>query len=130
MALITKVSNKSSDKLTAIVKAKELMQYTLTVTSNKKRYPSKYMSLIRRIQEVCMDIYEFLMEANRTSLNEMDVRNMLQTRAITACDKLSCYAEISLNLSLIGTDTADFWEGKIGDVKYMTIAWRSKDKER
>lgn len=119
-----------ADKLMAIVKAKELMQYTLTTTSNKKRYPVKHNILINRIQNTCMDIYECLMEANRTSLNDIETRIALQTKAITACDKLLCYAEISLNLSLIGTDTADYWSGKIGDVKYLTIAWRSKDKER
>ena len=52
-------------KLDVIVKAIDLMQYTLTITSNRKRYSVKHLILIRRIQERCMDIYENLLNANR-----------------------------------------------------------------
>lgn len=35
-----------------------------------------------------------------------------------------------MKLNLIGSDLVDRWQGKIDDVKYMTIAWRGKDKVR
>ena len=121
----------AEQKLNVIVKSIDLVDYTFTITSNKKRYPAKYRSLIERIQNKSMDIYELLLDANRLpvdlSLNE---RILLQTNAISSCDKLSCYVELSLNKNLIGFDTAAFWQRKISDVKYMTIAWREKDKMR
>lgn len=118
-------------KLDVISKAVDLMQYTYTITSNKKRYPPKFRMLIEKIQNKCMDIYEYLIDANRLQLNNAkDERLELQTKAITSCDKLSCYIEMSMNLNLIGTDTVAYWEKKICDIKYMTIAWRSKDKAR
>lgn len=78
-----------------------------------------------------MDIYEYLIDANRLQLNNAkEERLELQTKAITSCDKLSCYAEVSMNLNLIGSDTVEYWQKHISDIKYMTIAWRSKDKTR
>ena len=35
-----------------------------------------------------------------------------------------------MKLNLIGSDTVGYWQKQINDVKYMSIAWRSKDKER
>ena len=54
----------------------------------------------------------------------------LQTKAITACDKISRFIEMSMNLNIIGSDTVEHWQKLIDDVKYMTIAWREKDKKR
>lgn len=121
----------SEAKLEVISKSIDLMKYTYTITSNKKRYPPKYRVLIEKIQNKCMDIYEYLIDANRLQLNNAkEERLELQTKAITSCDKLSCYAEVSMNLNLIGSDTVEYWQKHISDIKYMTIAWRSKDKTR
>ena len=107
------------------------MRYSFQITSNRKRYPVKYIQLIKRIQNISMDIYEFLMEANRLKIsNCKQLRMELQTRAITSCDKLSCFVEMSMNLNLIGADTVEYWQKQINDVKYMAIAWRTKDNNR
>lgn len=118
-------------KLDVIVKAIDLMQYTLIITSNRKRYPVKHLILIRRIQERCMDIYENLLNANRLHVvNFKQERLNLQTKAISCCDQLSCYVEISMKMNLIGMKTVEYWQKQIEGVKYMTIAWRSKDQKR
>jgi hypothetical protein len=120
-----------NQKLDVIVKAIGLMEYTITITSNRKRYPSKHITLVNRIQNTCMNIYEFLLNANRINIeSSKEERLELQTKAITACDELSCYAELSMNLRLISSDTILNWQKKISDVKYMTIGWRNKDKSR
>lgn len=121
----------SNQKLDVIVKAINLMEYTMTITSNRKRYPVKYVTLVKRIQNTCMNIYEHLLDANRLNLeHSKNERLELQTKAITACDKLSCYAELSMNLNLIGNNTVIYWIKQINDVKYMAIGWRSKDETR
>ena len=45
------------------------MEYTMTITSNRKRYPVKHLTLVKRIQNRCMDIYEYLLDANRLKLD-------------------------------------------------------------
>lgn len=118
-------------ELDVILKAIKLMEYTMTITSNRKRYPVKHSTLIKRIQNRCMDIYEYLLDANRLKLETSKPERLdLQTKAICCCDKLSCYVELSMNLNLIGTDTVSYWQKQIDDIKYMTISWRSKDKQR
>lgn len=121
----------TEQKLNVIVKAIKLMEYTMTITSNRKRYPVKYIQLIKRIQNKSMDIYEFLMEANRLNIDTSKADRLeLQTKVITSCDKLSCFVEMSMNLKLIGSNTVESWQKQISDIKYMTIAWREKDKKR
>lgn len=121
----------AEQKLDLIVRAIKLMECSMTITSNRKRYPIKYIQLIKRIQNKCMDIYEFLLEANRLSIiSSKSERLELQTKTITSCDKLSCYIELSMNLNIIGSNTVENWQKQIDDIKYMTIAWREKDKKR
>ena len=129
--LTTERSAVMSETLDVIVKAISLMEYTMTITSNRKRYPAKHLILVKRIQSRCMDIYEHLLDSNRLNLeNSKPERLELQTKAISCCDQLSCYIELSMKLNLIGTDTVSYWQKQIDDIKYMTIAWRSKDKKR
>ena len=114
-----------------IDKAIQLMEYTMTVTSNRKRYPIKYIQLINRIQNKSMDIYEALTKANSLDVNKyLKERIMLETEAISNCNQLSCYVELSMNLNRIGSDTVSCWQKKISDVKYMTISWRTKEEDR
>lgn len=121
----------AEQKLDVIIKAGNLMEYSMRVTSNRKRYPVKYIQLVKRIQNKSMDIYEYLLEANRLKIDTAKAeRSELQTKAITACDKISRFIEMSMNLNIIGSDVVEHWQKLIDDVKYMTIAWREKDKKR
>ena len=122
-----------ANKLEVISKSIDLMKYTIQITSNRKRYPNKFIILIQRIQSTCIEIYDSLMRANRLQLqlnNEKSESLKLQTEAITLCDELSCFIRLSMELDLIGTNTVEFWQKKISDVKYMTISWRTKDSSR
>ena len=119
--------------LEVISKSIDLMKYTYTVTSNRKRYPNKFIILIQEIQKTCMAIYTNLMKANRLQLQlniEKEERLRLQTEAIALCDELSCLIQLSMDLNLIGSNTVEFWQNKISNIKYMTIAWRTKDRAR
>lgn len=119
-------------ELEVIIKAKELAVHTVRVTSNCNRYPKKYRhSVVDRMQIKSMDIYEALMEANRTDLKDYKrERSELQTHAITYCDELLFYIEMSHELGIIGMDKVEYWSKMVKDVKHMTIAWRTTDRKR
>lgn len=89
--------------LKAILKAKELAEHTLRITSNCNRYPKKYrFSLVDKMQNKALKIYEYLYEANRTDLRlYRKERSELQTKAITHCDELLFYIELSMKLNII-----------------------------
>lgn len=56
-------------ELRVIQKSKELAEHTLRITSNCNRYPKKYrFSLVDKMQNKSLEIYEHLHEANRTDL--------------------------------------------------------------
>lgn len=119
-------------ELKVILKAKDLAEHTLRVTSNCNRYPKKYrFSLVDKMQIKSLDIYEALMEANRTDLTDYKrERQELQTNAITYCDELLFYIELSYKLNIINDKSMEYWSKMVSDIKHMSIAWRSKDRQR
>lgn len=120
------------NELRVILKAKDLAEHTLRITSNCNRYPKKYrFSLVDKMQNKSLEIYENLYEANRTDIkNYRRERSELQTRAITKCDELLFYIELSMKLNIINVKSMEYWSKMVSDVKHMAIAWRTKDKER
>ena len=122
----------ASTELNVILKAKDLAEHTLRVTSNCNRYPKKYrFSLVDKMQNKSLEIYEYLYEANRTDLKSFQKeRSELQTKAITHCDELLFYIELSNKLGIINEKSMGYWAKMVSDVKHMAIKWRSRDKER
>ncbi len=119
-------------ELKVILKAKELAGHTLRITSNCNRYPKKYrFSLVDKMQIKSLNIYEALMEANRIDIRDYKrERSELQTRAITYCDELLFYIELSQMLNIINVQSMEYWSKMVSDIKHMAIAWRSNDRKR
>ena len=120
------------NELQVIVKAKELAKHTLILTSNANRYPKKYrFSLVDKMQNKCLDIYEALYEANRTDIRDYKRDRLeLQTKAITYCDEMLYYIELSCELNIISSKSMEYWSKMVTDIKRMAIAWRTKDRDR
>ena len=120
-----------TDDLQVIIKAKQLVLDTVKTTSNCKKFPKKYrFTVCDRMQNKAMTIYESLLEANRTHLSYKNERQNLQSKAITNCDELLFYIEMCLELEIITPGCAENWSKLVSDIKFMTIKWRTKDKER
>lgn len=119
-------------ELQVIIKAKELAVHTLRITSNCNRYPKKYrFSLVDKMQNKALNIHEALFEANRTDLKDYKRERLEhQTRAITYCDELLFYIELSQELHIINAKSMEYWSKMVTDIKRMTIAWRTKDRTR
>lgn len=117
--------------LKVIVKAKELATHSFRLTSNCNRYPKKYRhSLVDKIQIKSLEIYETLLEANRTNnVTNKILRCETITKAITYCDEMLFYIELSMNLSILNSQSAAYWSKMVSDVKFMSIAWRTKERK-
>ena len=122
----------AENDLKVIVKAKELAVHSFKLTSNSNRYPKKYRhSLCDRIQLRSMDIYETLLEANRiNNATHKWERCEMITRAVTICDELLFYIELSMMLDILNDQSAEFWSKMVTDVKYMSIAWRTRERKQ
>ena len=121
----------ADNDLKVIVKAKELAVHSFKLTSNCNRYPKKYRhSLVDRIQNKSLEIFETLLEANRIN-NVSNKRERCETitKAITFCDELLFYIELSMNLGLLNDKSTAYWSKMVADVKYMSVAWRTKERQ-
>ena len=121
----------ADNDLKVIVKAKELAVHSFKLTSNCNRYPKKYRhSLVDRIQIKSMDIYDTLLEANRINnvIRKQDRCEMI-TKAITLCEELLFYIELSMQLNLLSNASAEYWSKMVCDVEYMSLAWRTKERQ-
>lgn len=111
-----------NNELKVIVKAKELAVHTIKLTSNCNKFPKKYrFTLCDRMQNKAMNIYELLLEANRTHLSNLYLRNDLQTKVILNCDELLFYIEMCLQLQIIQPNSVEYWSKLVSDIKFMTI---------
>ena len=69
---------KEPSEFNVIVKAKDLVKHTFTITNSTERFPKKYrFTLVNRIQDKAVDIYECAIEAN-----ELDLRDAQEYRAV------------------------------------------------
>lgn len=122
----------ANEDLKVIIKAKQLAKHTLIMTSNARRYPKKFrFSLVDKMQNKALEIYEMLFEANRTDIKDYKRERLeLQTKAITYCDELMYFIELSYELNIINSGSMEAWSKIVMDVKHMAIAWRTKDRNR
>lgn len=114
-----------------IVKAEQLAEHTIRITSNCDHYPKKYRhSLVDKMQNKSLDIYTTLYEANRiNNKTNKFLRMETITKGITYCDELLFFIKLSKNLGLLGGVSVEYWVTLVTDVKRMAIAWRKKEKE-
>ena len=121
----------SDNELKVIVKAKELAVHTFRLTPNCNRYPKKYRhSLVDRMQVKSLDIHDALLEANRINNKvRKEERCEMITKAITSCEELLFYIELSIQLDLLSDGSAAYWSKMVCDVKYMSLAWRSRERQ-
>lgn len=121
----------ADNDLKVIVKAKDLAVHSFKLTSNCNRYPKKYRhSLVDRIQVKSLDIYETLLEANRiNNVTHKRERCEMITKAITICDEMLFYIELSMLLQLLTDKSAEYWSQMVRDVKYMSLAWRTRERQ-
>lgn len=116
--------------LKVIVKAKELAVHSFKLTSNNNRYPKKYRhSLVDKIQIKSLEIHDTLLEANTiNNITQKRLRCETITKAITLCNQLLFYIELSMNLKLLVDKSAEYWSKLCCDVKHLAIAWRTKEQ--
>ena len=128
------ITARVANKQERVLKSKySIYCFTITfkLTSNCNRYPKKYRhSLVDRIQLRSLDLYETLLEANRIDNRTRKwERCDTITRAITICDKLLFYIELSMRLELLADNSAEYWSKMVQDVKHMALAWRTKERQ-
>ncbi|MGO3017873.1 MAG: four helix bundle protein [Anaerococcus sp.] len=126
----------NNNEFLLLVKAKDLIEYTLEVTDNSKRFPKKCrFTFVNRMQNIVLDIYELINTANELNTNNKDTlieRLKLQNEAITKCKTMLFLIDLCLKKESIGIDhrRAEVWSKHVCNVKNMTINWHTKDRAK
>lgn len=114
---------KEPSEFNVIVKCKDLIKHTFTITNSTERFPKKYrFTLVNRIQDKAVDIYECALEFKE--------RQRLQAKAMTYCKELLFFIELSHEQGFISTSSCEYWSKLVLDVKYMLAAWKKRDRAR
>ncbi|MDR2513739.1 MAG: four helix bundle protein [Christensenellaceae bacterium] len=125
---------KEQNEFGVIVKAKDLVKHTFTVSSNTNKFPKKYrFTIVNRIQDKSLSIFECVLEANELDLRdaaEKVQRQRLQARAMTYCKELLFLIELSQEMGFISLSSCEYWSKLVIEVKAMTAAWKKRDKTR
>lgn len=131
---MNKPENRQPSELNVITKVKDLIKHTFAITNNTDHFPKKYrFTLVNRIQDRAISIYECLLEANELNLQERverEQRQRLQAKALTYCKELLFFIELSFELKFISVSSCEYWSKMALEVKYMATAWKKKNKER
>lgn len=126
----------SNNEFLLLVKAKDLVKYTMKVTDNPKRFPKKYrFTFVDRIQNMVLDIYELINMANELNTNNeqaLTERLKLQNQAITKCKTMLFLIDLCLENENVGIDfrQAEVWSRHVTNVKNMAINWHARDKKK
>lgn len=116
-----------------ITKAKDLVKHTFLMT-NEKRFPKKYrFTVVNRLHDMTLDIFEYIQEANELDLSDIQEykeRQYRQKKALTKCKTVLFLIELAFEKGLINTDQCAAWTKHVLDVKYMTAKWKKQDRER
>jgi len=116
-----------------LVKAKDLIKYTLDITDSKKFPKKTRFTFVNRLQDKTLSVYEYLLGANeifpRNPL-EKDERRKLQVKALTVMKQILFLIELSYGKEYITSQNCETWTKAVLDVKYTTAAWMKNDNQR
>ena len=125
---------KEPSEFNVIVKCKDLIKHTFTITNSTERFPKKYrFTIVSRLHDLTLDIFQHIQEANELDLTdpqEYRERRYEQKKALTECKTVLFLIELSFEKELISSEQCAEWTRHVMNVKNMTAKWRKQDRER
>lgn len=128
------VNQRSEGKLEVCIKARDLCQYTLQITSNPKVFTERYQhALTDEINKTAIEIYESIYSANDIYVNTIEdwgSRKLLQNNAIRKCNRLLVLIDTAKPLFHLASKRVFYWGGKAIEIKNMIRRWKESDADR
>ena len=66
----------------------------------------------------------------KAHLHDHEFDGALQAKALTYCKELLFFIELSQEMGFISMSSCEYWSKLALEVKYMTTAWKKRDKTR
>ena len=121
-------------KLEVCEKARELCQYTITITKNQNIFlPDFQTVLIDKINQLAIDIHVEVWTANNVlvrSPEHLKYRRRLQESAAIKCNTLLALIDLAKPMFHLSGKRVVFWSKKVIRVRSLIRGWRDSDAER
>ncbi|MDO4802063.1 MAG: hypothetical protein Q4A15_07845 [Prevotellaceae bacterium] len=118
-------------KLSGLVKARRLCQYTLIVCKNEKNFPKRSRWLITQpIVKEALNVFTCMRKANTVNVKtpeDYQLRRQWQVEAYSSCEALLSLIELALNTSNIPMRRVRFWTGCVIRVEIPLQGWIRSD---
>lgn len=125
------VSQRGQSKMAVFVKAREVLKYTLEITSNSNKFDPTYQYLIDQINSTALKIPIFVQKANRekrnVNHNSSSPRAVYQNKAIKACEDLIDLVNIGAGIFHYTTNRWDHWVDMIEHEQSLIRLWKDSD---
>lgn len=126
---------RSHAKLEVMVKAQDLLIYTLQITKNKKVFTEEFQApvtdeIIKTAQSIFYDAWEannIRVAGNPDAWRE---RRTLQQRAARKCNRLLAQMQVAQRVLHFKTKRLKYWGGKTIEVRNLLRAWCDADQKR
>jgi hypothetical protein len=124
----------TENELTAIIKAKDLCSYIMTVTQKSPKHFR--FTFVSRLQNLSLDIIENLYRANEVliggkhGLANYTERLAFQRTALTDIRILAYFSELAMQHRCILPKQYEQISKLATDCRYLTAAWINSDRKR
>lgn len=127
--------DKSKMKFDAIIKAMDLADYVLTITSNERVFTTNMQTaLTNDIIRTAKDIYIYAYNANEIRVDDSrelwKERSDKQRIAIEKSKDMLALIQLSRKVFHLKSKRIKYWGSKTKDVKDALISWHVADKKR
>ena len=126
-------SKRGENKLTVIIKAKDLYAYFLEITANEGVFEVNKKALTEDILHTAQNIYINCFIGNKTYVNSKESyyrRWTFQQNAIAGCEKLVALINLAYSIFKLRYKRIKYMVGITLDEKDLITKWRDFDKER
>lgn len=131
---VLKNKRKATSDLQVIVKARELVGYTISTLKQESNFPKRDRWILANpIAKQAIEIVTLLRKANSINCKIADdyiTRREFQLQAYGACEALLTLIQVAYDKLGVDSHKVEVWTGKVLDVENLLQPWTYSDWER
>lgn len=119
------------NKLTVIVKARQLSKYTIQICTNENTFSPQFKDVFTKdLINYSKEIYFLCYSANGIKANYEGLvkRVELQTQAMDLCTRFMAMIELAQEVFHLSTKRTEYWLDMVWEVRVMIHGWQAGDK--
>lgn len=125
---------RTKSRFDVIVKARNIVVYTIKITSNEKVFPKRYRwSFTGKLVDETVDMYKNLFFANSIRVitrEDKNLRRQYQVKALAQTYSILAMIQIAYELFGLSTERVKYWTQLLAEEQKLIRDWRDSDSAR